>query len=144
MKYLITFSLLLFFQFSFSQTSIQGTVTDAETGEPIIFGTVALYKNGSLLTGTETDLDGFYSINEIEEGIYDVEFSYTVYAIKKVTGILIIKGKTNQLNVKIYAHEERIHACGFSCGERSIYRQGNLTQGFSFSAEEIRRLPHRN
>src|SRR6056297_3042561 len=40
-----------------AQTSLEGKVTDAESGEPIIFGSVALYKNGVLVTGKETDID---------------------------------------------------------------------------------------
>ncbi|RME08971.1 MAG: hypothetical protein D6816_04955, partial [Bacteroidetes bacterium] len=60
-----------------AQTSLKGQVTDADNGQPILFGTVALYKNGVLITGGETDFDGYYSITELDPGTYDVEFSYT-------------------------------------------------------------------
>ena len=93
-------------------TTIQGTVIDAETGEPVIFGTVALYKNGVLLTGTQTDLDGFYSITEIDPGTYDVEFSYTGYATSKVTSVNVVTGKANLLDSKMSI--ERCISCS-SC-----------------------------
>ena len=38
-----------------AQTTIEGKVTDAKSGEPILFGTIALYRGGVLITGTETD-----------------------------------------------------------------------------------------
>jgi len=77
MKYriflLITFILSLFLSDSSAQSSIQGKVTDESTGEPIIIGTVALYKDHSLVTGTDTDFDGNYFFSDLNPGIYDIE-----------------------------------------------------------------------
>ena len=58
---------------SYSQTSLGGKVTDKETKEPISFGSVALYKNGVQLTGTDTDEKGNFSFPDIDPGTYDVE-----------------------------------------------------------------------
>jgi len=42
-----------------AQTSLEGKVSDATSGEAILFGTVALYKNDVLISGTEgTQLRG--------------------------------------------------------------------------------------
>lgn len=125
----------------FSQTSLQGSVTDADTGEPIIFGTVALYKNDVLITGTETDFDGFYSITELDAGIYDVVFSYTGYSDYKVTGVLVQSGKTNQLNAKISAGNELIYSggCILICYPPLISKD-ETTQGFKFDSEQISRI----
>ena len=72
--------LLLLFCFGsvslLAQTTLEGKVTDAVTGEPILFGTVALYKNDVLITGTDTDLDGNYFFSDMDPGNYDVEVSY--------------------------------------------------------------------
>ncbi len=125
-----------------AQTTLQGTVTDAETGEQIIFGTVALYKNDVLITGTETDFDGFFSITELDPGTYDVIFSYTGYQDQKITGVLVNSGKANQLNAKI--------SSGVNLDvivvtyERELVSKDETTQGKVFSAEEIRNLPTRN
>lgn len=124
----------------FSQTSLQGSVTDAETGEPIIFGTVALYKNDVLITGTETDFDGFYSITELDAGTYEVVFSYTGYTDHKVTGVLVQSGKANQLNAKMPAKVDLDIRC--TCGPyfRILVSKDDTTQGFKFDAVEIRRI----
>ncbi len=125
-----------------AQTTLRGTVTDADTGEPIIFGTVALYKNDVLITGNQTDFDGFFSITELDPGTYDVVFSYTGYQDQRVTGVLVNSGKSNQLNAKI--------SSGVNLDvivvtyERELVSADETTQGKIFSADEIKNLPTRS
>jgi hypothetical protein len=44
------------------QTSLQGKVTDADSGEPIMLANVVLFQNGVFITGGESDFDGNYRI----------------------------------------------------------------------------------
>ncbi len=139
---LLTIAFLLAGIAASAQTTLQGTVTDAETGEPIIFGTVALFKNDVLLTGTETDFDGFFSLTELDAGTYDVVFSYTGYQDQKVTGVIVSSGKSNQLDAKISAGitiQEIVVVY-----ERPLVSKDETTQGKVFSAEDIQNLPTRN
>lgn len=126
-----------------AQTSVQGTVIDAETGEPVIFGTVALYKNGVLQTGTQTDLDGFYSITEIDPGTYDIEFSYTGYATNKITGVNVLAGKANLLDSKMSVESETLTEV-VVVYEAPLIEQDNTSQGAVFSKEQIKNLPTRD
>ena len=57
---------------------IKGTLQDKKLNEPIMFANVAVKQNGTLITGTQTDYDGNFTIN-INEGTYSVEFSYIGY-----------------------------------------------------------------
>ena len=84
-----------------SQTSLEGIVTDAKTGEPIIFGTVALYKNEVIVSETETNLTGKYFFSNIESGIYDIKSSYIGYTSKVKNGIIIKPQITNRLNFSL-------------------------------------------
>ncbi len=59
-----------------AQRTISGTITDSETGEPLI-GANVLIPGAS--TGTVSDFDGKYSLN-IPEGTSTLTFSYTGYA----------------------------------------------------------------
>ncbi|MEK7255694.1 MAG: TonB-dependent receptor [Bacteroidota bacterium] len=125
-----------------AQTTLSGKVTDAESGQPVILGTVALYKNGVLVTGTETDFDGFYSITELDAGTYDVEFSYTGYGSQKIEGVVISGGKSNKLDAKMTAG---IDLPTFEViYERPLVEQDNTTQGKSLTSEEIKNLPTRS
>ena len=85
------------------ETSLQGTLKDGDSGEPLIFATVAVYKNGVLVTGTETDFDGFYSITELDPGLYDVVFSYTGYQDQRVAGVTAASGRSNVLDADMSA-----------------------------------------
>lgn len=125
-----------------AQTSIQGSVTDAESGQPILFGTVALYKNGVLITGTETDFDGYYSVTEIDPGTYEIEFSYTGYQSLRIANVAVLAGKANKLDAKISA--------GITIETiivkwtKPLVEQDNTTQGQTLTSEEIKNLPTRN
>ena len=62
--------------------TIRGNVLDEETGEPIIYGTVIL--DGTTI-GTNTDLDGFFTIADIEPGTYTIKATYIGYDTSTVT-----------------------------------------------------------
>lgn len=141
MKTITILLLSAFFSASlFSQTTLQGSVTDAETGEPIIFGTVALYKKDVLITGTETDFDGFYSVTELDAGTYNVVFSYTGYSDYKVVDVVVMSGKTNQLNAKMPAKVELEKRWTCGCCFRPLISKDDTSQGFKFDAVEIGRI----
>ena len=74
-KYILTLCLLLFVSLGFSQ-SISGTVTDAETGDPLLGVTIVLKNTNK---GVVTDFDGNYIINNVEPGDYTIDLSYIGY-----------------------------------------------------------------
>jgi hypothetical protein len=72
--------------------TIQGKITDSQSNEPLIGATIKLFRNGILITGTQTDLDGNYNL-PTEPDTYDVEMTYIGYAGVKTEGVSI-KHKT--------------------------------------------------
>ncbi len=70
--------LLFIVQLSAQDATVRGKVLDGDTGEPLLGAAVAFYQDGQLLSGTDTDLDGVFSI-DFEPGSYLVEFSYIGY-----------------------------------------------------------------
>ena len=78
----------------FSQTTISGNITDANTGEALIGATVIFGKG----QGTATDFDGNYSF-KIHEGERSLKVSYVGY--KEISKTITV-GKTPQtLNFKL-------------------------------------------
>ena len=67
---------LLFVSLSAFSQSISGTVTDAETGDPLL-GVTIILKNTN--KGVVTDFDGNYTINNVEPGDYTIDLSYIGY-----------------------------------------------------------------
>ena len=78
------------------QREIQGTITDAATGEPLI-GANILIKGATV--GTATDVDGTYLVN-VPEGFAVLVISYTGYQLQEIT-----IGDSDQVDVALAAGE---------------------------------------
>jgi outer membrane receptor protein involved in Fe transport len=124
----------------FSQTQLQGKITDEGTGEPILFGTIALYKNDVLVTGGETDFDGNFLFSELDPGTYDVEVQYVGYTTKKVTAVLVKAGQSNKLNVAI-GQGVLMDVVDVVAYKAPLVEFDNTSQGQTITAENIRSLP---
>ena len=72
---LLIIPLVLFYGFAQGQATISGTVTDSETGEPLIGANVIFVGTG---IGTATDIDGNYFL-EVPDGANAIEISYAGY-----------------------------------------------------------------
>jgi outer membrane receptor protein involved in Fe transport len=136
--------LCLAFTISSAQTSLEGKVTDAGSGEPILFGSVALFKEGVLITGTETDLDGNYFFSDMQPGTYDVEASYVGYQAVREVGVVVKAGRTNRLNFDIAEGVLLDIGAVIKDYKAPLIEIDNTTSGGTVTAEKIRNLPTKN
>jgi hypothetical protein len=83
------------------KTFLLGKVSD-QSGEPLIGATVKILKNRELVKNTLSDAEGKYRL-EIEPGTYDVEFSYTGFAARRIVGVQVLANQTNTLDVRLDA-----------------------------------------
>lgn len=73
---------------------LEGYIYDKQSKEPISFATVYL-KNIS--KGNYSDLDGYYMVDQLPVGVYELEVSYTGY--KTICQTITIKKDTTTLNI---------------------------------------------
>ncbi|GJM32336.1 MAG: VWA domain-containing protein [Saprospiraceae bacterium] len=125
-----------------AQTSLSGKVTDKE-GEPLIFGNVGIYKDGNLVTGTDTDFDGFYSFINLDPGTYDVEVSYVGYQSRKIEGVEVLEGRANHLDIEMDAGSVLLNEITVVAYKVPLIEQDNMTSGSVISRNDIRNLPTR-
>lgn len=96
------FAILCLFIFSspaFSQFGIlSGTVTDAETGDPMVGATVSII---GTYKGAFTDNAGKFRLTGIKPGDYTVKFSFVGYSEKQYNGVSIAAGATKTLKVRL-------------------------------------------
>lgn len=143
-RYLLIFSFLLTGIVSATaQSSLSGKVTDADTGEPILFGTVTVNRNGALITGTETDFDGNYVISPIDPGTYDVVFSYVGYASQEFNGVVVLADKEITVNSEM-SQGQTLDEVVVIAYEVPLVEQDNTTQGKSLTSKDIANLPSKN
>lgn len=140
---LSTLFLVLFAATLWGQTSLEGKVIDAETKEPVLFCNVALYQNGNLITGTQSDLDGNFVFSTIDPGTYDVEVSYVGYNAQRQEGVLVLAGKSNRVDFELSSGVllAEIEVIEY---KEPLIQQDNTTTGGVVTAEEIRNLPTKN
>ncbi|MBK9109214.1 MAG: TonB-dependent receptor [Saprospiraceae bacterium] len=125
-----------------AQTALSGKVADKDNGEPIIQCAIIIFKNGIQVTTVVSDFDGNYSV-QLDPGKYDVEARYVGYNPQRVTGINVLGGKVNTLNIKM--------TFGLELGVVDVveYRaplieKDNTTQGSVITAEKIKNMPVKN
>jgi len=101
MKYLIYLSLFLSAICAQSQnnySSVRGTITDADNGDPLPFASVVLLDSLSAqVAAGSTDFDGKYILKQIKPGNYSLEISYVGYTSLKITKI---KVQSNKIAIK--------------------------------------------
>ena len=122
------------------QLRFSGIITE-ESGEPVIFGSVAAYDNDTLLTGTETDFDGKYQL-QLEELPQDliIEISYvgmktTRYQIGR------LQAGQYQLNGTMPSAPPSRLGCGAYHYKVPLIEIDNTTSGATYSDDQLQRMP---
>lgn len=85
-----------------STATIQGQVTDAESGNPLPGANVVLYRPGETMAvgGTATDLEGRYRLENLPVGTYEVIARFVGYADARRTVTLTV-GATLTVNLAL-------------------------------------------
>ena len=101
MKKLILVLTLLITAFSFAQTgSIVGKLTDKEyNNEPLAFANVIIK---GTTTGTTSDFDGFYALNNLEAKAYTIIVSFVGYETQEIP-VTVVAGQELKLDVVMSA-----------------------------------------
>ena len=92
----LLFVLLLGIGSVFAQSSLTGTVEDKRTGEPLPGATIILEGADK---GTASDIDGNYTLNNIEPGEYTIIVSFVGF--KRLEETMEIELGSNEFNAKL-------------------------------------------
>ncbi len=112
---------------------ITGVVVDAESGETLIGANVVIE---GTLKGTQTDLDGKYTINNLEPGTYNVVVSYISFTKQTITGIEIAPDQVVKLDIQLQPETELLEevvvtASAVLNNEAGLLRQRQKSISFS-------------
>jgi hypothetical protein len=123
---------------AFAQNAkLAGTITDAETGDPIPGATVALEGTQQ---GAATDEQGRYVIIGIEPGTYDIRVSFVGYTTEVTRGVLLTSNRTTtfstELSTEVIQGGEVIVEA-----EEPVVDQSQTTSRSLVTGEEISNLP---
>ncbi|MDE5762709.1 MAG: SUMF1/EgtB/PvdO family nonheme iron enzyme, partial [Bacteroidales bacterium] len=118
--------------------SIQGKVTDKETGEPLSYATIEIQPGGKPVGQYEqTAEDGTYIIKNLKAGIYTIQAEKYEYQDYTQENVKLVAGQTTTLDVEIeveegmelqieddYGHSIEELICGIE-GSFRLYNNGN-------------------
>jgi len=137
---------LLFTHLVFSQQSgaIVGKITDKEFNyEPLPFATIALKGTDR---GTTSDLEGLYSIDNIEIGLYTLEISFVGYKTITILDVKVEANKVTTVNVPIGASASTLDEVIIKTTTRKesevallLEQKKAVTQKTSIGAQELSR-----
>jgi hypothetical protein len=93
---------LLFAAGLLAQTqTVKGLIVDAQSELPLIGVSVEWISGGDQYTGTITDLDGYFTLENIPIGRQAFRFSYIGYETVTLPNVLLTAGKQVQLDVSL-------------------------------------------
>ncbi len=132
--------LLLAAPAALGQGSIRGTVTDADTGEPL--PGVNLIVAGTA-RGAATDLDGGFALTGLRTGEYSVQATYIGYETKLFTGVRVRDGEATRLDVELAEAVLSAEGEVVVVGERPLVDVEQSSSAYTISREQIEAAPVR-
>lgn len=141
-KHITLFILCMFLStIILGQTQLQGKVSEEASGEPVLFGTVALIKDGVPMTGTDTDFDGNYFFSDLDPGTYDVEVRYLGLQTQRIEGVIVKAGKVTPLNFIMKEEGVMVDVVQIVGYKVPLIEMDNTTSGNTLTSEAIAALP---
>ena len=122
---------------------LKGKIID-DMGEPVPFANVIIEKNGKQTGGCSSDFDGFFDINPISPGTYDLKASCVGYSPYVVKNIVIPGNKITFYNIELESHSINLNEVTVIDYQVPLISKDNTTQGATITAEEIAKLPVRS
>ncbi len=133
-KEVLLFIFLLIPSLIFAQGSIKGTVTDAQTGEPLAGVNIVI---SGTQTGSPTNGEGEYELTDVNAGTYNIEARYIGYeTITKA--VTVVDGQVSTLNFEFslattLLDDVIVTALGISREQRSIGYSTQIVDGEDLS-----------
>ncbi len=127
-----------------SAGTLNGTITDATTGEPVPFANVSIEENGNVVTGGMTDFDGKFSIKPIPAGKYTVTASYVGYSPLQYSNVQIPAGRITFQNFELSASAEILAEVEIREYKVPLISKDQTTSGGTVTSEDIAKMPGRS
>ncbi|MBE0556477.1 MAG: carboxypeptidase-like regulatory domain-containing protein, partial [Proteobacteria bacterium] len=118
---------------------LRGTVTDRETGEPLVGANVVL--EGTNL-GASSDLNGEYVILSVPPGTFSVKVSYIGYSSFTISNLRVLSNLTTTQDVQLASTAVQLEAVEV-VAERPLIQKNTTNTIRVQTQEDIKNLPIR-
>ena len=140
-KLTVLFFLLILPSFVLAGTvgKIQGKVTDLQSGEPLIGANILVVGSSS---GAATDVNGEYTIQNLNAGVYQLKASFIGYQAITVSNVRVNADLTTEINFQLPAEGVTIGEVNV-IAERPLINKSNTNAIRVTTNEQIQALPVR-
>lgn len=126
-----------------AQSTLEGTIREKESKEGIS-GVIKLFKNGAMINGTQTDVEGNYVLTNIDNGTYDIEASGIGYTPERKIKVVLAGGKITRLDFGLNKEGVILEGVVITDYKAPLIDIDNTTAGTTVTAEKIQNLPTKN
>lgn len=138
---MIVVVLLSVIQTALGQGTLKGKVTDGK--DPLPYVNVALTKDGKLIGGAQTNVDGYYTIKPINPGTYDVSVTYVGFQKRTIKGVPISNDRVTDLDFTMVAATSELQSVEVTYN-RPIFSKDASSSDVTESSSEIQRMVGRS
>ena len=140
-KVLMTIGLLLMANVALAQGTIVGTVTDPKTKEPVPFANVVAKQDGKQIKGTQTDMDGKFTLRPLPVGQYDIQVSYVGYNTYTREGFTVKASGVSPITIELTSSSTTLETVEIRESKNPIIDIGSAESGQRMSADDIAHMP---
>ncbi len=117
--------------------SLEGTITDIETGDPLVGVNIILHETQQ---GTASGPDGFFKIHNIRAGAYTVTFSMIGYQIQTIKKVTIIPDQRTKFKIKLKQSAIELNALEI-IAEKPLIQTDITGTAYDINSKKISELP---
>lgn len=146
-KFCLVVTCILSSQFIMAQVgtgSVQGKLTDGESGEPLPFVNVVALRGDAQVGGAATDFDGKYNIKPLTPGEYDIAVSAVGYQKVKITGVVVNANKISFKDIALTPSTVQMEEFEVIEYKVPLIDKDGGASGGTVTREEISRMPGRS
>ena len=139
LNFLFLAAILLTYAFLDENSSIEGKITEENTGTPLSFAYVRLFQGGNMITATQSDVDGNYIIKDVAPGKYNLISDYIGYQSNVQSDIELKPGK-NVINFVMKVSQVQLDCVTISEYKIPLIDIKNTTSGATVTSHKIKNL----
>lgn len=139
LNFLFLAAILLTYAFLDENSSIEGNITEENTGTPLSFAYVRLFQGGNMITATQSDVDGNYIIKDVAPGKYNLISDYIGYQSNVQSDIELKPGK-NVINFVMKVSQVQLDCVTISEYKIPLIDIKNTTSGATVTSHKIKNL----
>lgn len=140
-KVLMTIGLLLMANFVLAQGTIKGTIIDPKTKEPVPFANVVALQDGKQIKGTQTDMDGNFTIKPLAVGQYTIQASCVGYNPYTRPDFTVKASGISVCNIEMSTASKTLEVVEIVDNKNPIIDVGDASSGQRMTSDDIAHMP---